>query len=436
MPYRLGARWSRRRVLGGGLAAGAGLAGLAVVGCGDDNTSKTATVASSASSSTAAGNAGGSSTATTSAVAGFTLKQDVGIGFVSSFTGPLSTVYAPFVNGAKLAIEEINAAGGVGGVKMNLIEADDASNPANVPAAALGLVDKKVNFCLGPIGSNAISASPALNQNKIVQFGYSDNPKLSDPKQFPYSFRYVWSPEDSSALIVDWYMKQGWNKIAVLAENTVYGQTDAPTTQAYMKTKSLTPTVFEYFQPGTTDFTPLLKKVQDAGSQAIVWWTQGGPEGASVLRSMNSMNLKMPIGGIGLFVFGLIGNVSPDILNQAYAFQYKRQTYSDTEKIPQKVIDLRDKLAQRNQLGATGSGLSPFYDMIYHIKAAIEGAKSTDSQAVVKWMETHPYDGVLANYAAITDKSHTVIDRSQITLQVLGSFDDENIPFYKRAPGL
>jgi branched-chain amino acid transport system substrate-binding protein len=401
-------RWrgSRRQLLTGGVAAGAGLAGLALVGCGDDD--------STAAKPTA----------------------DISIGFISSFTGPLATVYAPFVNGAKLAIEEINAAGGVLGVKFNLAQADDQSNPANVPAAALGLVDKKVSFCLGPIGSNAISASPTLNTNKIVQFGYSDNPKLSDPKTLPYSFRYVWSPEQSSQLIVDWYKKQGWTKIAILAENTVYGQTDAPSTEAYMKKIGLTPTVFEYFQSGTADFTPLLKKVQDAGSQAIVWWTQGGPEGASVLTSMNSINLKMPIGGIGLYVFGLIGKVSPDILNQAYGFQWKRVTYTDSEKIPEKMIALRDKLQKLDQLGPTGSGLSPFYDMVYHLKAAIEGAKSADSLAVVKWLESHSYEGVTASYKGITDKDHTVTDVSQITLSVLGSFDDKNIPFYKRAPGL
>jgi len=387
---------------------GAGLAGLTILGCGDDDD-----------------DAGDGS-----------IQGDINVGFISSFTGPLATVYAPFVNGAKLAIKEINDAGGINGSLMKLIEADDQSNPANVTPAALGLIDKKVSFCLGPIGSNAISASPQLNQGKIVQFGYSDNPKLSDPKQFPYSFRYVWSPEQSSKLIVDYYRDQGWDKIAVLAENTVFGQTDAPTTEAYLKEKKLSPTVFEYFQSGTTDFVPLLRKVQDSGTQAIVWWTQGGPEGATVLRNIDSIKLNLPIGGIGLFVFGLIGQVSPDVLNRAYSFQWKNTTYNDKDKIPEKVIALRDKLKALEQLGPTGSGLSPFYDMVYHLKAAIGGAGSTNSDKVVDWMENNDYDGVIAKYSAVTDKSHTVNDVDQITLSVLGSFDDKNIPFYRRAPGL
>jgi ABC-type branched-subunit amino acid transport system substrate-binding protein len=277
-----------------------------------------------------------------------------------------------FSNGAKLAIEEINAAGGIAGAQVKLVEADDASNPANVPAAALGLVDKNINYCFGPIGSNAISASPTLNQNKILQFGYSDNPKLSDPKQFPYSFRYVWSPEQSSKLLVDYYREQGWDKIAILAENTVFGQTDAPTTEEYLKSQNLDPTIFEYFQSGTTDFVPLLRKAQEEDTEAIVWWTQGGPEGASILRSMDSIQYKIPIGGIGLFAFGLIGVVSQDILDNAYPVGWKRTTYTDSEPIPAKMLELRDKLGQREWLGPSGSGVSPFYDMVYHLKAAIE----------------------------------------------------------------
>lgn len=413
---------SRRRLLAGGATAGLGIVGLTLVGCGgDDSPKSTPTTGAGASNS-----------------GPFKLTKDISLGFMSSFTGPLATIYAPFANSAKLAISEINDSGGIAGAKLTMIEADDQSNAANVPAAALGLVDKKVTFCLGPVGSNAISASPALNQAKIVQFGYSDNAKLADPKAFPYSFRYVWSPEQSAKFIVDYYKKQGWEKIAILAENTVFGQTDLAATEAYMKSVNLKPTVSEFFPSGTSDFVALLKKAKDAGSQAIIWWTQGGPEGTSVLLSMESISFRMPIGGIGLFYPGG-GKISPEILNQAFTFQWKRTTYTDSEKTPAKTIALRDAIKAKygaDALGFTGIAVSPFYDMVYHLKAAIEGAKSAEPDAVVKWLEKNPYDGVIAKYSAITDKEHSVSDVDQITLGVIGSFDPANVPFQHRAPGL
>ncbi|MHB8574424.1 MAG: ABC transporter substrate-binding protein, partial [Dehalococcoidia bacterium] len=298
---------SRRRFVRGSAAMGVGAFGLAVAGCSSNNNNKNANNNAKAAVTTAATVAATTTRAATSAPApggaspaasvrpsaaasgaaapagspaasNFKLTSDVGIGFISSYTGPLTPFYTEFVNGAKLAVNEINAKGGIGGVKLNITEADDQSNPAQVPAAALGVADKKLHFCMGPIGSNAISASPALNQAKIIQFGYSDNPQLTDTSKFPYSFRMVWSAEQSSKLLVDYLSKQlNIDKIAVLGENTVYGQTDLPTTTKYMDSVGIKPTVSEYFQSGTADFTPLLRKVQDAGSKAIIWWTQGGP---------------------------------------------------------------------------------------------------------------------------------------------------------------
>ncbi|HLZ69997.1 MAG TPA: ABC transporter substrate-binding protein [Dehalococcoidia bacterium] len=452
---------SRRRFVRGTASLSAGLFGLAIAGCSSSNnngnTKKASTVAPAASQAAAATTvaatraataAAGASAAASAAAspaaarspAASTLKLpgDVGFGFISSFTGPLATVYQEFVAGAKLAIDEINGSGGVGGVKFTLEQADDQSNPAQVPAAALGVVDKKLHFCIGPIGSNAISASPALNQAKIIQCGYSDNPQLADASKFPYSFRFVWSAEQSSKLLIDYFTKQlKFTKIAILAENTVYGQTDAPTTSKYMDSLSLKPTVNEYFQSGTADFTPLLRKVQDAGSQAIVWWTQGGPEAITVLKNMNDIKLDLPIAGIG-FAGGLVKGVVPDaLLDKTLSVAWKRLTYSDSEPISQKVKDWNKRLGDAGGLGKIGSGgTSPFYDFVYYMKAAIEATGGTDSTAIVKYMEATPYDGLVANFDGITAKDHTIVKDGAISLGTLSSWNAADKVFLKRPAGL
>jgi branched-chain amino acid transport system substrate-binding protein len=430
-------RLSRRNFLRGGAAAGAGLAGMALLGCGggddDKQTTTNATPQSSGGSPAAqATTAGGGTSA-------FKLDtNDIGVGFISSFNGPLAPIYAEFVAGAKLAIDEINEKGGIGGAKLSLVQADDQSNPAQVPAAALGLVDKKIKFCCGPIGSNAISASPALNQGKIIQAGYSDNPELANVSKFPYSFRFVWSPEQSSKLLVDYFMKQlSVDKIAVLGENTVYGQTDLPTTIKYLESVGLKPAMQEYFQPGTADFVPLLRKVQDSGAKGIVWWTQGGPEGVTIIRNMEDIKLNIPIAGIG-FIAGVLKTAVPaERLENVYSVGWKRTTYTDTEPAPQKYLDFQKRLDAVNGLGQLGSGgTAPFYDYIYYLKAAIEGTKGVDTKAIVEWMEKNPYDGVLANYSAITNKDHSTTKEDQITLGVVGSYEQTKRPLLKRAKGL
>lgn len=432
-------RLSRRTFLRGGAAAGAGLAGLALVGCGGGDDNKQATTTNATPQSSSGSPAAQASVAATSGTSAFKLDtSDIGVGFISSFNGPLAPIYAEFVAGAKLAIDEINDKGGIGGAKMSLVQADDQSNPAQVPAAALGLVDKKIKFCCGPIGSNAISASPALNQGKIIQAGYSDNPELANVSKFPYSFRFVWSAEQSSKLLVDYYMKQlSIDKIAVLGENTVYGQTDLPTTIKYLEGLGMKPVLQEYFQPGTADFVPLLRKVQDAGAKGIVWWTQGGPEGVTIIRNMEDIKLNIPIAGIG-FIAGVLKTAVPaDRLESVYSVAWKRTTYSDTEKAPQKYLDFQKRLDAVNGLGMLGSGgTAPFYDYIYYLKAAIEGTKGLDTKAIVEWMEKNAYDGVIANYSAITNKDHSTTKEDQITLGVIGSYDQPTRPLLRRAKGL
>lgn len=429
---------SRRGLLRSG-AAGAGLLGLIALACGGGDDDKTTSSGSTPQTGGAAGS--GTQAAGTQAAGAQPLKlstNEIGVGFISSFTGPLAPIYAEFVAGAKLAIDEINEKGGIGGAKLKLIEADDQSNPAQVTAAALGLVDKKISFCCGPIGSNAISASPALNQGKIIQAGYSDNPELANASKFPYSFRFVWSPEQSSKLLIDYFTKRlNIDKIAVLGENTVYGQTDLPTTTKYMESVGLKPTLSEYFQPGTSDFVPLLRKVQDAGSKGIVWWTQGGPEGVTVIRNMNDINMNMPIAGIG-FIGGVLKPIIPaERLDNVFSVGWKRTTYTATEPAPEKYTTWQKKLDAVGGLGKLGSGgTAPFYDFINYIAAGIEATKGLDSKAIVEYMQKTPYDGVLANYSAITDKDHSTTKEDQITLAVVGSYEEGKRPLLRRAAGL
>jgi len=436
MSARQNRRFSRRSLVRGG-SVGAGLLGLIAIACGgnDDKTSSATTPRASG-----AANAG-TQTAAIQATGAADLKlntNEVGIGFISSFTGPLAPIYAEFVAGAKLAIDEINQKGGLGGAQFKLIEADDQSNPAQVTAAALGLVDKKISFCCGPIGSNAISASPALNQGKIIQAGYSDNPELANASKFPYTFRFVWSPEQSSKLLVDYYTKQlNIDKIAVLGENTVYGQTDLPTTTKYMESVGLKPTVSEYFAPGTADFVPLLRKVQDTGSKGIIWWTQGGPEANTVIRNMGDINMNIPIAGIGFSAGQLKPNIPGDRLNNVFSVGWKRTSYTATEPAPEKYLAWQKKLEAAGGLGKLGSGgTAPFYDFINYVVAGITATKGLDSKAIVEYMQKTPYDGVLANYSAITDKDHSTTKEDQITLGVIGSYEEAKRPLLLRAKGL
>ena len=115
---------------------GAGLAGLTILGCGDDDDAGDGTI-----------------------------QGDINVGFISSFTGPLATVYAPFVNGAKLAIKEIASkhglmatfmgkpleAEGTSGYHLHLSLWENSDNAFEDPQGQDGLSDLCRYFIAGQL---------------------------------------------------------------------------------------------------------------------------------------------------------------------------------------------------------------------------------------------------------------------------------------------
>src|SRR6186997_1139764 len=88
-------------------------------------------------------------------------KEPIKIGFSMALTGPLAPNGKEALLGAKIWQEEINAKGGLLGRKVELVNYDDQSNPANIPGLYTKLLDvDKVDLLNGPYGTNLIA--PAL----------------------------------------------------------------------------------------------------------------------------------------------------------------------------------------------------------------------------------------------------------------------------------
>ena len=100
--------------------------------------------------------------------------------------GPMTGQYAAFgeqlKRGATMAVEEINAAGGVNGQKLELVIGDDACDPKQATAVANKMVSDKVAFVAGHFCSgSSIPASDIYKEGKILQITpASTNPKLTD----------------------------------------------------------------------------------------------------------------------------------------------------------------------------------------------------------------------------------------------------------------
>ena len=148
--------------------------------------------------------------------------------------GPMTGQYAAFgeqlKRGATMAVEEINAAGGVNGQKLELLIGDDACDPKQATAVANKMVSDKVVFVAGHFCSgSSIPASDIYKEGKILQMTpASTNPKLTDDafaKGNTTVFRTCGRDDVQGATVGAYILKNNKNaKVAILHDKSPYGK--------------------------------------------------------------------------------------------------------------------------------------------------------------------------------------------------------------------
>jgi len=149
------------------------------------------------------------------------------VGEINSYTGPLAAFTVPYRNGWQLAIEEINAKGGVLGRPLEVISRDDGGKPANAIKFAEELLRREnVDLLAGTFLSNiGLAVADFANRNKTL---FVASEPLSDAvvwsKGNPYTFRLRPSTYMQAAMLAEEAAKLPAKRWATIAPNYEYGQ--------------------------------------------------------------------------------------------------------------------------------------------------------------------------------------------------------------------
>ncbi|MDE1993983.1 MAG: ABC transporter substrate-binding protein, partial [Rhizobiaceae bacterium] len=147
----------------------------------------------------------------------------VKIGFVMSYSGWFQPIDASTINGALLAVKEINAAGGVLGSQIEVETFDNKSEPALGADGATEMVSKGVKAMLFP--SDFDFGAPGAfiaQQNNIISLSGASDPKFGVTGIGPYAYSISNAAQAQGALLAEWaYEKQGWKSAYVLLDNTI-----------------------------------------------------------------------------------------------------------------------------------------------------------------------------------------------------------------------
>ena len=331
-----------------------------------------------------------------------------------ALTGPFSGGSAPMGtsarDGSKLAIAEINAAGGiqVGSKKMKIeiIERDDeAKNERGALIAQELAAMSDLSGVIGTVNTGICMAGdkhlmekgitkiicPAAGSASMTQWSKAGVKELS-------IFRFAAHDGIQSAMVVEEAINRKFTKVAVVFDSTNYGVSgrDDMLDQIKKQGNKLEVVAQEKFNIGDKDMTAQLLRAKSAGAEAILIWAIG-PELAAVSNGMAKINMKVPlIGGWTLSMSNYIDNagkngngtlmpqtfIEEPITPKAKAFIDGYHKAYKVERIPSAV--------------AAAQG----YDAVYIFAAAVKQAGTTDTRKIKEALEDlkDPVKGVIATW--------------------------------------
>ncbi len=228
----------------------------------------------------------------------------VKLGHVAPMTGPQAHLGKDNENGAKLAVEELNAqALEIGGakIKFELLAEDDQADPKQGTIVAQKLVDAKVNGVIGHLNSGTtIPASKLYSDAGIPQISPSaTNPKYTQ-QGFATAFRVMANDIQQGKILGEFAAKQGAKTVAIIDDRSAYGQGLADEFKKAAEASGLKVVATEYTNDKATDFKAILTKIKSKKPDLVFYGgmdAQGGP----LAKQMKELGLKAKfLGGDGV----------------------------------------------------------------------------------------------------------------------------------------
>ena len=308
------------------------------------------------------------------ALAGCGKGGDVKIGHVAPLTGGIAHLGKDNENGARLAIEEANAAGiKIDGkaVKFTLVAEDDQADPKVGTTVAQKLVDAKVAGVVGHLNSGtSIPASPIYSQAGIpVISGSATNPKLTE-QGFKTQFRVVGRDDQQGPAIASYLAANNKPKlVAVIDDATAYGEGIANEVEKTLKAQGIKTLPREKGTDKTTDWKAILTKLRGRNPDAVFY---GGMDatGGPLMKQGRELGMK------AVFSFG-DGACTDEMAK--LAGQAAEGLLCSQAGIPAQAADKKFLEAYKKRFNADPILYSPFtYDAANLLIAAMQKANSAD----------------------------------------------------------
>jgi branched-chain amino acid transport system substrate-binding protein len=330
--------------------------------------------------------------------------QEIKIGLVAALTGQSAQSGEAITRGLTIAIDELNARGGISGRKIVLIRRDDESSPPKGVAAARELIsNEKVAALFGGIDTPvSLAIVPIVNQAKVPFMGvWAAGTNITKNGANPnYVFR-VSAQDDlvDIALLRYASTKFGTKKPGLVLINNPWGESNERGLKAAAAAANLAIAGIEKIEQSDVDVTPQLTRLKNAGADSLILVANAAP-GAQMMKARERMGWKVPV----ISHWGISGGRFDELVGPTAGDAHFVQTYSFFGKLNEPGKRVMSEMSAKYGVKGPADVLAPVgtanaYDAMHLLAKAIEKARSTDGEAIRKAMyEIDQYDGLIKTY--------------------------------------
>ncbi len=339
-------------------------------------------------------------------VPGFTqAKPPVVVALVAAMSGGSALSGEAIKRGLTVAIDEINAKGGVlGGRKLELVIRDEEGNPSKGVTAARDVIEREKAVAVfgglhSPVG---LAMMPVFHELKVPYVGtWAAATGITRNGRNP-SFMFRVSANDDN---VDHFLAKhvvdalGKKKPGVILENTPWGASNQEGLTKWFSKMNIQPAGIEKFNWNDPDMSPQLLRLKNGGADAIVM-VANAPEGAQIVKSRVKIGWNVPTvshwGISGGRFAELTGELSESVVFvQTYSFFGKQSEVGDRV-----ITALKAKYAIKGPEDILAPvGTANAYDAMHLVALAIEKAGAADGAKVRDALENlGEYRGLIKTY--------------------------------------
>ena len=318
---------------------------------------------------------------------GSSSSKEIKIGLLNEMTGGNATIGTAAANGAKLAIKEINANGGLLGKQIKAVVADNKSEPSEAANAMTKLLtqDRVVAVTGTFSSSNAIAAASVAEANKSPYLvAGATNPKVTVDEKTKtvkkYIYRVCFIDPFQGTVAANFAAKDlKVKKAAMLVDNSSdYSKGLAEFFEAALKKEGGEIVANEAYLQKDTDFKATLTKIKSKGAE-VLYVPGYYEEVGKIVKQAREMGITVPIiGADGWDSPKLVEIASVSALNNTYFTNH--YSVEDTSPKAQAFVD-----AYTKEYGQKPEALAVLgYDAVYVLADAIKRANSTDSAKIIE----------------------------------------------------